>query len=379
MIKYEGVENKYLYDSQIIDKIIEMIDTNSYYYENECTQESVSQVVNAVNSFINSINTVEQKVMLERRETEEEARAYFGEVFIKDFDRLMTALDKQQTMVALHGTNIGNCPSISENGLQYKNPSLTLTAVLQDMAYGQRDIHYNNYEGLLNWIHHQYKGIVVLAVPYECFYKEGLWRKYQDTGTAIYGGQDYKIDPDFIAGYIDVENKKIVLNPKYNRKHNYEEYLNDYEIFSEKKDIDNNTFAQKNIEQKQKDSNVVSNVIADKDDKENKQYKVDVSSVPAYIEAMLGTFRGIKYGFPDGMPEEEYKRFLEELTTNFKIVQEALPQLKTNKQVQLEKEEEEKRWIELCKNSSAKEDDSLWDQWCDWDDTEEEQKNKKSL
>ena len=85
------------------------------------------------------------------------------------------------------------------------------------MAYGQADICYNDYEGLLNRKHREYKGLVVIAVPYECFYKEGLWKKFQDTDSAIYGGEDYRIDPDFIVGYIDVYNKDIVLNPKYNR------------------------------------------------------------------------------------------------------------------------------------------------------------------
>ena len=56
--------------------------------------------------------------------------------------------------------------------------------------------------------------IVIVAVPYECCYKEGLWRKYQNTDSAAYGGQDYKIDSDFIVGYIDVENKNIEIRTK---------------------------------------------------------------------------------------------------------------------------------------------------------------------
>ena len=74
---------------------------------------------------------------------------------------------------------------------------------------------------------------MIVAVPYECCYKEGLWRKYQNTDSAAYGGQDYKIDSDFIVGYIDVENKNIVLNPKYNRQHNYGDYLRDNDMFRE--------------------------------------------------------------------------------------------------------------------------------------------------
>ncbi len=65
-----------------MDEIIEIISSGDYYFESECTQESVGKVVNLVNSFISSINPVEQKVMLERHETEEEARQYFGPEFI---------------------------------------------------------------------------------------------------------------------------------------------------------------------------------------------------------------------------------------------------------------------------------------------------------
>ena len=35
MIKYEGVENKYLYNAQIVDEIIEMIHSGNYFFEGE--------------------------------------------------------------------------------------------------------------------------------------------------------------------------------------------------------------------------------------------------------------------------------------------------------------------------------------------------------
>lgn len=379
MIKYEGVENKYLYNAQIVDEIIEMIHSGNYFFEGECTQESVGAVVNAVNSFISSITPVEQKVMLERHETEEEARQYFGAEFIQKFDRLMTILDQQQTMVALHGTPVENCPSICENGLQYKNPSLTATAVLQSMAYGQTDIHYSDYEGLLNWKHRQHKGIVIVAVPYECCYKEGLWRKYQNTDSAAYGGQDYKIDSDFIVGYIDVENKNIVLNPKYNRQHNYGDYLRDNDMFREQNDMDNASFTQLMIAEQQKLASTTATVTVDDD---FEQQKIDVSQVPSFVEDMLGMFNSIKKGFPNGMSEERYEYLLGELTNNFKLIQEVLPQLKTNEQVKFEKEEEKRKWAEYCQTLGSNVSDSDWDQWdnVEWEETpEEEQKTGRSL
>lgn len=358
MIKYESVENKYLYNIQIVDEIIEMIHSGNYLFEGKCTQESVGAVVNAVNSFISSITPVEQKVMLERHETEEEARQYFGSEFIRKFDELMTMLDKQQTMVALHGTPVMNCSSICENGLQYKLPSLTSTAVLQSMAYGQTDIHYSDYEGLLNWKHLQHKGIVIVAVPYECFYKEGLWKKYQDTDSAAYGGQDYRIDSDFIVGYIDVQNKNIVLNPKYNRQHNYKDYLRDNDIFREKKDMDNDSFTQSLIRQEKEFASTTPTV---KFKNNFKKQKIDISRVQILVAEMLGIFNSIKFGFPNEMSEKRYEYLLNELDNTFKLIQEVLPQLKTNEQVKLEKEEEEKKWAEYYQTLETNENDSDWD------------------
>lgn len=371
MIKYEKTENKYLYNAQILNEIIEIISSGDYYFESECTQESVGKVVNLVNSFISSINPVEQKVMLERHETEEEARQYFGPEFIQKFDRLMTMLDQQQTIVALHGTFVETCSSICENGLRYKYPSLSATAVVQNMAYGQADICYNDYEGLLNWKHREYKGIVVIAIPYECFYKEGLWKKYQDTDSAIYGGQDYRIDSDFIAGYIDVYNKDIVLNPKYNRQHNYDDYLKDNDVFREQKNMDNNSFRQLLIESKQKIAESAPIVTAND---EFKEQKIDISLVPSFVEDMLGKFRSIKYCFPYGMSENGYRSLLGEMANNFKYIQDALPRLKTNEQVKLEKEEEEKRWLEKSNIEPNSNWDDLWKQWenIEWNETSEE-------
>ena len=48
------------------------------------------------------------------------------------------------------------------------------------------------------------------------------------------------------------------------------------------------------------------------------------------------------------MSEERYKYLLGELANNFKLIQEVLPQLKTNEQVKFEKAEEERQWAEYC-------------------------------
>lgn len=338
MIKYNAVQNRYLYRTEDIEKILDIIQNSNYYNMDYCTQENISSLIKYVNEFVTNIEVIPESVVLERHETEEEAREYFGKEFISKFDKLLTNLDKQETIVAIHGTNEGVCPMICEQGLQYKSPSLSSTAVQQHMAYGQHEMHYANYESLLNWGHKNYKGLVILAIPYECYYKEGLWNKFQDTNSSMYGGQDYRIDPDFVAGYIDVTQKQIFINPKYNRQHNYEGYVKDNELFREQFDMDNNKFKQTIIVSEELLDQELT-YYQDKPRKEFEKEQFDISRIPYVIEDLIGTFNSIKMGFPDGMTEERYKYFLEELSYGFNDIVKAVPLLKTNDQVKKEQEE----------------------------------------
>lgn len=330
MIKYNEIQNKYLYKMDDLDKIIKMIESGLYYNMDGCTQESVSEFVSSVKSFLSSLKIEQEEVTLERHETEDEARQYFGEEFIKEFDELLTQLDKQDTIVAIHGTGKNVCPQICENGLQYKLPSLSSTAIQQQMAYGVEDMHYSQYETLLNWPHRNYKGLVILAIPYECFYKEGLWNHFGNTDSSAYGGQDYKIDADFVVGYIDVENKRIVRNPKYNRQHNYENYEKDYEIFREQKGMTNDILKQKLIESERqiKQSHKEYSPLPDTHE------EFDISRIPYIIEELLGTFNSIKYGFSKGMNQERYDYLMRELHLN--DIENSIPLLKTNEQIKQE-------------------------------------------
>ncbi len=339
MIKYNAVQNRYLYRVDDIDKILDIIQNGRFYSENYCTQENVSSIVKAVGEFMAHIEVVPVNVVLERQETETEAREYFGEEFISKFDQLITDLDRQETIVAIHGTREEVCPMICEEGLKYKSPSLSSTAAQQGMAWGQHEIHYDNYKSLLNWEHKNYKGLVILAIPYECLYKEGLWNKFQDTNLSSYGVQDYKIDPDFVVGYIDVTQKQIVLNPKYNRQHNYEGYVKDSELFKEKLDMDNNKIKKAMIESDARLNQELA-YHQEKSEEEPKKEQFDISRIPFVIDDLAMTFNSIKMGFPEGMNEKRYKHFLKELSYGFNDVAEAVPFLKTNDQVRKENEEE---------------------------------------
>lgn len=375
MIKYNGIASKYFYNMQNVEEIIELIETGNYYNNFNCTQENVSKVINAINKFLSTIKEVKENAVLERYETEEEARAYFGPEFIHQFDQLLTTLDKQQTIVSLHGTNVDACMKICDSGLQYELPNLNSTAVQQSMEYGQKDIHYKNYEGLLNWRHKNYKGLVIVAVPYECYYKEGLWNHFQDTHSSAYGGQDYRIDPDFIVGYLDVVHKKIVLNPKYSRQHHYDNYVKDNQLFMENKDMNNAKLAQVMIDfDKERPKDFVS-----EDSIKDSNETIDVEMIPGLIENLTGTFNSIKFENSDYMSENKYKHILELLLPVLTRLKKALPLLKTQEQVENEEQDKfsvfdqvfdtDESSIEELPSEESFEDDMDWDSFLPEDDS----------
>lgn len=374
MIKYEALVNKYYYNSENLDNVIKLLkDTD--YYEN-CSRENVSILVESVNKFLDDIKVQKENVILERHETEAEARAYFGEEFINKFDKLLTELDQQQTIVALHGTTPDSCPKICEEGLKYAYPTLHSTAISQSMAYGEGEMHYNKYEGLLNWKHKNYKGLVMIAVPYECYYKEGLWNQYQATDRGMIYSQDYKINPDFIVGYIDVNDKKIVVNPKYNRNHDYTGLVEDMDIYRENKELNNDKIAnimRKNHEELQ--SSVPTNV----EEKKKQEEEIDIQKVPEYIENLNYTFNSIKIGYPDAMNEEKYKEILSDLSNNFTKVTKALPFLKTNEELKKSAEPISSPVSVAQSTDEFTFDDAFFDDDIEWEDESSMQQENKKL
>ena len=374
MIKYEALVNKYYYNSENLDNVIKLLkDTD--YYEN-CSRENVSILVESVNKFLDDIKVQKENVILERHETEAEARAYFGEEFINKFDKLLTELDQQQTIVALHGTTTDSCPKICEEGLKYAYPTLHSTAISQSMAYGEGEMHYNKYEGLLNWKHKNYKGLVMIAVPYECYYKEGLWNQYQATDRGMIYSQDYKINPDFVAGYIDVNDKKIVVNPKYNRNHDYTGLVEDMDIYRENKELDNDKIA--NIMRTSKEE-LQSSVPTNVEEKKKQEEEIYIQKVPEYIENLNYTFNSIKIGYPDAMNEEKYKEILSDLSNNFTKVTKALPFLKTNEELKKSAEPISSPVSVAQSTDEFTFDDTFFDDDIEWEDESSMQQENKKL
>lgn len=363
MIKYEGFINEYYCNIDIVNDILSEIDPGSekFVFSDGYSREKVLAFLKKINDLLDSIRVEKIPGVIERKETEEEAKEYFGKKFVDEFNRLLTELDRQQTVVFLHGTNLENCSSICEQGLLYKDSDLTGTAIIQEMTFGEKNIEYDEYKQLLNWPHKEYKGIVIIAVPYECFYKEGLWNHFKNSEMNV---GDYKIDSDFIVGFIDVERKQIIINPKYNRQHNYTGYIRDNELFKENKTLNNLLFAQdslffKPLYNNKEDGNMVN---------ENKtEESLDAEKIAGYIEDIRGTLNsirvgGIRMGIPGKMDKKAYETNIAEINENVRWILQLLPYLKTEEELQKEKEE----WSVFQSTDLRTSNDFDWGEWPEW-------------
>ncbi len=329
MIQYTGIEKRYKYDKDKIQPIREKIEAN--HYSEFSSQEEIGELISDVESFLETFEPEEVEKTMERHETEEEARDYFGPEFIKEWNDLLIDLDKQHTIVSLHGTPNINGPSICETGLNYKASTLSATAVSQTMPYGDDNFDFPHFESLLNWGHHQFKCLVIIAVPYECYYKEGLWTIKNSNNS----GYDYNhtIDPDFIVGYIDVENKKIVRNPKYNRNHDYTGKDKDQDLFHEQKDMDNDKIANLLREQRKE--------LSEAEKKEStptpeyfSEKEMEPREIPYTVENLLCEVASLYNSRVDYIPAEDKQGKLDNIVRLMEQLKRIFPKLKTKEELE---------------------------------------------
>ncbi len=364
MIEYDGIEKIYSYNKEIVAEINRKLSKIEYRDISLCTQERIKELIANINSFFDSVKLIEREARLEREETLEEAREYFGEQFVKQFTDLLTTLDKQDTNIFLHGTGTENCPSICENGLKSQLPNLMSTSIPVEKDF-------NSYRMLRNWPHKRLCGIVILAIPYECYYREGIWTKVSDK-VSEFDRYDYKINPDFIAGYIDVDQRSLILNSKYNRNHNYDGNLPDDCIFFEDSDMDNETFR----EMQEKNSVTEENPYTENqinEENSNEEDKLELNAFPQFMEVLQNEFAGRDYY--DSMDEDQYKQFSKIVTENLKNLQKFMPFLKTDAQLLLEQESKAQQLVQEREEVIQESDDwfspDSWDSEIDWREEKE--------
>lgn len=332
MKKDIAFQKLYNYNKSDIAKILNYLDNCSWFSEDVLTKEKAEELIGLIKNFFTNAKLETKEVLVEVKETEEEAREYFGQEFVSAFESLLRKLANEHTQMAIHGTKLDKAKEILESGLKYKCSSIIATAVLQNFGFEKEETMYPDYSGLLNWAHHQHKGLVLVGIPYECYYKEPLWEPF----AKDFSGSDFthRIKPEFIVGYIDVEGKKIILNPNYKREHDYSGLEYDNDIFN-KKNITNEEFVTSKLKfaEMLDQREVNSSHESSKDQNRN----ICFDDVAIAIEEIRGDFRNI-YGSAS-VPLDTLLQLFVEIKMYTQVLNNSIPILKTEAQVRKESEE----------------------------------------
>jgi len=358
MIKVTEEQNTYKFNNEEAENILSKI---SGLYVDYCTQEEATEIKNMLDQFLADITINKELVEVEKHETEEQAREYFGEDFIKEFNQILQRLDKEDTILYLHGTSPGSCPSIMDEGLRCGLPQITSTSCGQTMPAGDESFEFQQFESLLNWGHKNYKGLVMLAIPYETFYKEGLF-----TQLSVDNGYSYKylINPDFIVGYIDVNTKQIIMNPKYSREHNYEGLMPDMNIYHPNPSMTNELIRES-----------LRNTITQEDEeielpKLRNEVVLNPSSVLLSLEDLIGIFRRIQLLDNQTIKQEQFDYFADRIKSVSSDLGNIIHLLKTKQELGAEN----KKYDEIFGDvPSIQSDTTFDDESIEWDDSSDDE------
>ena len=231
---------EHIYDTNLVKEAL-------YYIEQMCTKgntskESASRIVNTAKQILSTIKErpVITNVESDKAEAEVEAREYFGNDFIAQFEKIRKKLDEQNVTLFIHGTDVDIANKVMKDGFEAKNPSITSTAVLEESYEDMPE--YNKFANMIKWPHRNYKGLVLIGLPKECFTNEAqpVWehRPIQEGEVKTDSSREYVIRPEYIVGVIDVLGKQIIENPTYTNEHSYEGLLlDDYIAIRDQKNI----------------------------------------------------------------------------------------------------------------------------------------------
>ena len=179
--------------------------------------------------------------VLEKKQ-EEQAIEYFGSDFVENFEKLKKELSQNHTILRIHGTESKeNAENIANTGLIIKGaPTLAFTT-------------YTNasYQNIQHWPHKHCNYLILIGLPVETtsgtnFQLDENKEFFTDTDTPseskplfllelnrdlndTHDKAVYRLPEEFIVGYIDVQSKNIILNPKYKTEHSYDNvYVRDF-------------------------------------------------------------------------------------------------------------------------------------------------------
>ena len=143
------------------------------------------------------------------------AKEYFGTDFVKKIYEMFERAEQEGKFVFMHGTySLDDAINIALNGLECDYPELLYTAEL---------VNKNDkllFEKLKSWPHWDLKYLLTVCVP-KSSGKGGIPIWNEDSN-----GQ-FHLSPHFINGIIDVNDKSIIQNPKYEPLKNIEATIED--------------------------------------------------------------------------------------------------------------------------------------------------------
>lgn len=140
---------------------------------------------------------------------------YFGTDFVEKIQDIFEDAERDGKFIFIHGTySCDEAISIALNGLECHYPELLYTAEL--MNKNDKLL----FDKLKSWPHWNLKYLVMLCIPKEAG-KDGLpiWNKNKN-------GQ-FCVPSQLIRGVIDVNEKMVILNPRYNSRKKIEANIED--------------------------------------------------------------------------------------------------------------------------------------------------------
>lgn len=349
----------YKYDVQTVKKAWEFLTEKfmrgDYGESKETIQEFISILENVLESLKSEEIDVERKV----RESEDEARQYFGEDFVRRFEQIRKYCTENNLMLAIHGTNPQLLDSIRQNGLEYKFPEILSTALIQTGTDLEET--YSNFSGLLNWSHKESKGLILLGIPSECngVLSHGeketkpLWLRISQEGDYE---KKYRINPEFIIGQIDVEKKVIQDNPTFSLIHDYSGLEYDYDLTNYKRKM---SVTKENVEKTTEDvdkgqTDVTQENISQGGEKSSKELLTDIANDFCNPLSVLIRSKG-------EMEESDITEYIESIKQTIIILRQLEPQLRENQEITDELEIAEKEMQQGTKVDAAEWDDIEWD------------------
>ena len=143
-----------------------------------------------------------------------EGKEYFGEEFVKEFESILQNCIENNDFLFIHGTPTReNAEDICKRGLLSDYPELNYTAYM--METDDRLL----YDKLKSWPFAELKFLVMCVVPRNSG-KGGvpIWTEVQYGSVLL---------PEFIKGYVDVIQRRIVQNELYSQIHNHKNMIED--------------------------------------------------------------------------------------------------------------------------------------------------------